>query len=122
MVSAFDSFVGRMVHLYHKTQVSTTTMNTSHRCGASAISATGSVIDASSSDITLSISVVAFFTVIFTFAQPYFALGVGMPEDVAGAWIGASVDQTGNVIASAAIISEMATEVAAIVKLILNSG
>lgn len=91
-------------------------------CGASAISATGSVIEASSKDITLSISVVAFFTVIFTFAQPYIALGVGMDEAVAGAWIGASVDQTGNVIASAAIVSEYSTEIAAIVKLILNSG
>jgi len=91
-------------------------------CGASAISATGSVIEASSSDITLSISVVAFFTVIFTFVQPYIALGVGMDEAVAGAWIGASVDQTGNVIASAAIISEYSTEVAGIVKIILNSG
>ena len=91
-------------------------------CGASAISATGSVIDASSSDISLSISVVALFTVLFTFAQPYFAMGIRMPDDVAGAWIGGSVDQTGNVIASAAIISEEATEVAAIVKLILNSG
>lgn len=80
------------------------------------------MIDASSKDITLSISVVAFFTVIFTFVQPYFALGVGMNEDVAGAWIGASVDQTGNVIASAAIISEQATEIAAIVKIVLNSG
>jgi uncharacterized membrane protein YadS len=87
-----------------------------------AISATGSVIDAKSSNISLSISVVALFTVLFTFAQPYFAIGVGMPDDVAGAWIGGSVDQTGNVIASAAIISEEATEVAAIVKLILNSG
>ena len=118
-----------------------------YRCGASAISATGSVIEASSKDITLSISVVAFFTVIFTFAQPYIgkfvltkyctrrnhnidildqysmsALGVGMNEAVAGSWIGASVDQTGNVVASAAIVGEYATEVAAIVKLILNSG
>ena len=50
------------------------------------------------------------------------AIGVGMPEAVAGAWIGASVDQTGNVLASAAIVSDYATEVAAIVKLILNSG
>ena len=41
---------------------------------------------------------------------------------MAGSWIGASVDQTGNVIASAAIVSEYSTEIAAIVKLILNSG
>ncbi|KAL3779682.1 hypothetical protein ACHAWO_004187, partial [Cyclotella atomus] len=105
-----------------ETEVSLLTAVGATWCGASAISATGSVIDASSSNISLSISVVALFTVVFTFAQPYFAIGVGMPEDVAGAWIGGSVDQTGNVIASAAIISEEATEVAAIVKLILNSG
>jgi len=91
-------------------------------CGASAISASGSVIEASSSDITLSISVVAFFTVIFTFVQAYLAIGVGMPESVSGAWIGASVDQTGNVIASAAIVGDEATEIAGIVKIVLNSG
>jgi len=91
-------------------------------CGASAISAVGAVIGASGSDMSLSIFVVAFFTVIFTFVQAYIAIGVGMPHDVAGAWIGGSVDQTGNVVASAAIISEEATEVAGIVKIVLNSS
>lgn len=91
-------------------------------CGASAISAIASVIGSSSKDISLSISVVAAATVIFTFAQPYIAIGVGMDDRVAGAWIGGSVDQTGNVLASAAIISEEATEVAGIVKIVLNSG
>jgi Conserved hypothetical protein 698 len=57
-------------------------------CGASAISAVAPIISASSEDVTLSIGVVAFFTVIFTFAQPYFAMAVNMPDDVAGAWIG----------------------------------
>ena len=104
------------------TEVSLLTAVGATWCGASAISATGSVIDASSNNISLCISVVALFTVLFTFAQPYFAIAVGMNEDVAGSWIGGSVDQTGNVIASAAIISERATEVAAIVKLILNAG
>ena len=50
------------------------------------------------------------------------AIGVGMPEAVAGAWIGASVDQTGIVLASPAIVSDYATEVAAIIKIIFNSG
>lgn len=105
-----------------ETEISLLTAVGATWCGASAISATGSVIDASSSNVSLSISVVALFTVIFTFAQPYFAIGVGMPDAVAGSWIGGSVDQTGNVVAAAAIISEEATEVAAVVKLILNSG
>lgn len=91
-------------------------------CGASAISAVAAIVGSSSADISLSISVVAFFTVIFTFVQAYVAIGAGMPDEVAGAWIGASVDQTGNVIASAAIISEEATEIAGIVKIVLNSG
>ncbi|KAL3912142.1 MAG: hypothetical protein SGILL_007002 [Bacillariaceae sp.] len=91
-------------------------------CGASAISAVAPVVSASSEDVTLAISVVAFFTVIFTFAQPYIAMAVGMPDDIAGSWIGSSVDQTGNVIVSAAIISEEATEVAGIVKMVLNAG
>jgi len=91
-------------------------------CGASAISAVAAIVGSPSADISLSISVVAFFTVIFTFVQAYIAIGVGMPDDVAGAWIGGSVDQTGNVIASAAIISEEATEIAGIVKIVLNSG
>jgi len=91
-------------------------------CGASAISAVAPIVMASSEEVALSISVVACFTIIFTFAQPYIAIAVGMPDDVAGAWIGASVDQTGNVIVSAAIISDEATEVAGIVKMVLNAG
>ncbi len=91
-------------------------------CGASAISALSSVIGSPSKDVSLSIGIVAAATVIFTFAQPYFAVAVGMDEHVAGAWIGASVDQTGNVITSAAIISDEAVEITGVVKLILNSG
>jgi MFS family permease len=57
-------------------------------CGASAISAVAPIVSASSEDVTLAISVVAFFTIIFTFAQPYIAMAVGMPDDIAGSWIG----------------------------------
>ena len=91
-------------------------------CGASAISAIATVVSASNHDTVACIGIVATGTIVFTFLQPYFALLVGMDHYVAGAWIGGSVDQTGNVIASAAIISDEATEVAGIVKIILNSG
>jgi len=91
-------------------------------CGASAISAVAPAVSASSEDVALSISVVAFFTIVFTFVQPYVAIAVNMSDAVAGAWIGGSVDQTGNVVVSAAIISEEATEVAGIVKMVLNAG
>lgn len=62
-------------------------------CGASAMSAIGSVIGSSSSEISLSISVVCLFTILFTFAQPYIAIGLDMDHEVAGAWIGGSIDQ-----------------------------
>lgn len=91
-------------------------------CGASAISAIGSVIESKPQDMSLCISLVASATVLFTFLQAWFAMAVGMDDRVAGAWIGGSVDQTGNVIASAAIISDEATEVAGVVKIVLNSG
>jgi len=91
-------------------------------CGASAISAIAAVVNAPNNETVVCIGIVAAGTVIFTFAQPYFALLVGMDHSVAGAWIGGSIDQTGNVIASAAIISDEATEIAGIVKIILNSG
>jgi uncharacterized integral membrane protein (TIGR00698 family) len=91
-------------------------------CGASAISAIAPIVSATSEDVALSISVVSFFTVIFTFAQPYFAMATSMDDAVAGAWIGASVDQTGNVIVAAAILSDEATEVASVVKMTLNAG
>jgi uncharacterized membrane protein YadS len=91
-------------------------------CGASAISAVAPAVMASSEEVALAISIVSFFTVIFTFVQPYIAIAVGMPSTIAGAWIGGSIDQTGNVIVSAAIIDEEATEVAGIVKMVLNAA
>ena len=91
-------------------------------CGASAMSAVGSVIGSKPKDLSLCISIVSAATVFFTFAQAYLAIGLNMPNDVAGAWIGGSIDQTGNVVASASIISDRATEVAGIVKIVLNSA
>jgi uncharacterized membrane protein YadS len=56
-------------------------------CGASAISAIVPIVSATSEDDAISISVVAFFTVIFTFVQPYFAIATAMDDAVAGLWI-----------------------------------
>lgn len=91
-------------------------------CGASAISAVAPIVNAKSEDVSLTISVVALFTVAFTFIQPYAAIYMGLSHSVAGAWIGASVDQTGNVVASGAILGPEALEVASIVKMVLNAG
>jgi uncharacterized integral membrane protein (TIGR00698 family) len=91
-------------------------------CGASAMAAVQPIVGATSEDLTLCVSLVVLFTQVLQFAQPYFALAVGLSDSVAGAWIGASVDQTGNVVVSAAIMSEDAAETAGVVKMILNAG
>jgi uncharacterized membrane protein YadS len=91
-------------------------------CGASAISAVAPIVNADPADVALSISVVAFGALIFTFVQAYLAIWLDLPDDVAGAWIGASVDQTGNVLVSAAIVSPAAAEIAGIVKMVLNAA
>lgn len=67
-------------------------------CGASAMAAVQPIIGASSDDLALSISIVVLFTLALQFLQPYVALAVGLDNAVGGAWIGASVDQTGNVV------------------------
>eukprot|EP00957_Ditylum_brightwellii_P205654 15344823-Ditylum_brightwellii.AAC.1 len=71
-------------------------------CMASAISA---IVNAPNHKIVVCIGIVTTGTIIFTFAQPYFALLVEMVHSIAGSWIGGSIDHTQNAIASTAIIS-----------------
>lgn len=53
---------------------------------------------------------------------PFFSLAVGLRKVVAGAWIGGAVNNTGNVVASAALLQDQAAEeVAAIVKMVQNA-
>ncbi|EOD20171.1 hypothetical protein EMIHUDRAFT_117727 [Emiliania huxleyi CCMP1516] len=91
-------------------------------CGASGMAAVQPIVGATGDELTLCISIVVLFTLAFQLLQPYFAIWADMDDAVAGAWIGASVDQTGNVLVSAAIVSDEATEVGGVVKMILNAG
>lgn len=53
---------------------------------------------------------------------PFFSLAVGLRKVVAGAWIGGAINNTGNVVASAALLQDQdAEEVAAIVKMVQNA-
>ena len=69
-------------------------------CGASAMAAVQPIVGASGEDLALSISIVVLFTLAFQFIQPYAAIGAQLDDAISGAWIGASVDQTGNVVVS----------------------
>lgn len=53
---------------------------------------------------------------------PFFSLAIGLRKVIAGAWIGGAVNNTGNVVASAALLQDQAAEeVAAIVKMVQNA-
>ena len=105
-------------------------------CGGSAITAVAAAIQAPQEEQALAISIVSFFTIICMLALPYIALAVGMDVSVAAAWIGGTVNNTGNVVASVEILDtstllpdgtsgclkgECAGEMGAIVKMAQNA-
>lgn len=89
-------------------------------CGVSAAIATGSAVRAKKEEISFAISVSLIFTAIMIVGMPALARLIGVNDLVAGAWIGGTVDATGAVVASAAILGDSATEVAAIIKMVQN--
>ncbi len=89
-------------------------------CGTSAAIATASACGAKKEELTLSIGLSLTFTAIMMIVIPAFANAVGMPEVLAGAWIGGTVDSTGAVAAAGALIGPKAMQVAATIKMIQN--
>ncbi len=89
-------------------------------CGVSAAIATAAACRAKKEELTLAIGLSMVFTAICMVAQPAFAKLVGLPEILAGAWMGATIDSTGAVAAAGAFYGEKALYVAATIKMIQN--
>lgn len=89
-------------------------------CGTSAAIATAAACRAKKEELTLAIGLSLTFTAIMMIAIPAFAKWVGMPEVLAGAWIGGTVDSTGAVAAAGAFLGPKALQVAATIKMIQN--
>jgi uncharacterized integral membrane protein (TIGR00698 family) len=89
-------------------------------CGVSAAIATAAACKAKKEELTLAIGLSMVFTAICMVAQPAFAKLVGIPEILAGAWMGATIDSTGAVAAAGAFYGQKALYVAATVKMIQN--
>ncbi|EFA82810.1 probable membrane protein [Heterostelium album PN500] len=94
-------------------------------CGSSAANAIGSTIGASKSAISFPIAIMALWTIPCITLMP--VMFTKWLEDTmkwssrqGGAWIGGTIDTTGAVVASAAIIDEEAKQSAAIVKMLQN--
>ncbi|KAJ1482607.1 hypothetical protein T484DRAFT_1803356, partial [Baffinella frigidus] len=90
-------------------------------CGASAATAAAAAVAAPKSELTLAISLISVCSIFWLLLQPYLAQAAGFPDNVAGAWLGGSVDLTGAVVAAAGVVSPQAEATATIVKLTQNS-
>jgi uncharacterized membrane protein YadS len=89
-------------------------------CGVSAAIATAAACRAKKEELTLAIGLSMVFTAVCMVAQPAFARLVGMPQILAGAWMGSTIDSTGAVAAAGAFYGDKALYVAATIKMIQN--
>ncbi len=89
-------------------------------CGVSAAIATAAACRAKKLELTLAVGMTMIFTVIMMIAMPALAKLMGISPLVGGAWLGGTIDSTGAVVASGALLGPDAEKVAAVVKMIQN--
>ncbi len=89
-------------------------------CGVSAAIATAAATKAKKEELTIAITLSMIFTVIMMVVLPLIANLLGLPEVLAGAWIGGTLDSTGAVVAAGKFVGDKALQVAATIKMIQN--
>ena len=85
-------------------------------CGVSAAIATSGVIKADNKKLSYIISLVLVCAIPMMYIMPWLAEVMGLNEEVAGAWLGGTIDTTGAVAASGTMLGEAAAQTAIIVK------
>jgi uncharacterized integral membrane protein (TIGR00698 family) len=85
-------------------------------CGVSAAIATCGAIKGDNKKLSYVISLVLIVAIPMMIFMPYLAKWMGLSQEVAGAWIGGTIDTTGAVVASGTIIGEVAQKYAVIIK------
>jgi uncharacterized integral membrane protein (TIGR00698 family) len=89
-------------------------------CGVSAAIATSGAIKGDPKKLSYVTSIVLICAVPMLVLQPIIARYFSMPDIVAGAWIGGTLDTSGSVVAAGALVSELAMKVGVIVKMSQN--
>jgi uncharacterized integral membrane protein (TIGR00698 family) len=89
-------------------------------CGVSAAIATSGAIKGDPKKLSYTTSIVLICAVPMMVLQPIIAKTFGIPDAVAGAWLGGTLDTSGSVVAAGALISETAMKVGVIVKMSQN--
>ena len=90
-------------------------------CGVSAAIAAAGAVHARKEQLAYAASLVILFAIPMIFIQPWLATALGLPDVIAGAWIGGNIDTTAAVTAAGTIVGEDALKVASIVKLTQNA-
>lgn len=85
-------------------------------CGVSAAIATCGVIKGDNKKLSYVISLVLVTAIPMMYALPWVANRMGLSQEVAGAWMGGTIDTTGAVAASGTLLGEVAAQTAIIVK------
>ncbi len=89
-------------------------------CGVSAAIAACGAIQGDKKKLSYVISLVLIVAVPMMIIMPWVARLLGIPELVAGAWMGGTLDTTGSVVAASSLISEKAMKIGTIVKFSQN--
>ena len=86
-------------------------------CGASAIAATDSVIDAEESDVSYAIATIFVFNVVAVITFPLIGHALGLSQRSFGLWAGTAVNDLSSVVAASTTYGHVAASQAVIVKL-----
>ncbi|MDP2969657.1 MAG: putative sulfate exporter family transporter, partial [Deltaproteobacteria bacterium] len=89
-------------------------------CGVSAAIAACGAIQGDKKKLSYTISLILIVAVPMMVLGPWIAKVLKIPDIVAGAWLGGTLDTTGSVVAASALISEQAMKVGTIVKFSQN--
>jgi uncharacterized membrane protein YadS len=89
-------------------------------CGVSAAIAACGAIEGDRRKLSYVTSIVLIVAVPMIVIQPWLIRTFGIPEMVAGAWLGGTLDTTGSVVAAGELIGETATKIGTIVKFSQN--
>jgi uncharacterized integral membrane protein (TIGR00698 family) len=89
-------------------------------CGVSAAIASSGAIKGDPKKLSYVISVVLITAIPMIIILPLIARFLGLSEEVTGAWLGGTIDTTGAVIASGALVGETAVKISTIVKFSQN--
>ena len=89
-------------------------------CGVSAAIATAGAIKGDPKKLSYVISLVLVTAIPMMIFLPYIANGIGLSQEVTGAWIGGTIDTTGAVVAAGTLVGDAAVKISTIVKFSQN--